>query len=246
VDHFLCIGAANRELYRSYGVPESKLHMTPYAVDNERFARQAEALRNSKSAIRNQWRIPEDAYVVLFCGKFIPKKRPLDLIKAAQLLLKSHPELKTHLLFAGSGELGRELRANCNVVFDSEAPSSQLPTPGFEKPRASFAGFLNQTEISKAYVAVDVLVLPSDYGETWGLVVNEAMASGLRSVISNRCGCAVDLGSKEGNTVFEFADTTDLASRIEWISQATPMPIGKPPSLLETVTMVHSIYQAAK
>ena len=40
VDHFLCIGTANRELYRSYGVPESKLHMAMYAVDNERFAAQ--------------------------------------------------------------------------------------------------------------------------------------------------------------------------------------------------------------
>ena len=35
--------------------------------------------------------------------KFIPKKQPLDLINAAQLLLRSHPELKPHLLFVGSG-----------------------------------------------------------------------------------------------------------------------------------------------
>src|SRR5205085_8177777 len=99
--------------------------------------------------------------------------------KAAQLLLASHPELKIHLLFAGSGELGAELRANCGVLFDAESPDSREPitdsakSPATNneepindnrKPAASFAGFLNQTEISRAYVAADVLVLPSAYG----------------------------------------------------------------------------------
>ena len=54
-------------------------------------------------------------------------------------------------------------------------------------------GFLNQSEISRAYVAADCLVLPSDATETWGLVVNEAMASGLPCIVSNACGCAEDL-----------------------------------------------------
>ena len=61
------------------------------------------------------------------------------------------------------------------------------------EPSASFAGFLNQTEISRAYVAADALVLPSDPGETWGLVVNEALASGLPAVVSAACGSAEDL-----------------------------------------------------
>src|SRR4029079_10406052 len=60
-------------------------------------------------------------------------------------------------------------------------------------PTASFVGFLNQSEISRAYVAADCLVLPSDATETWGLVVNEAMASGLPCIVSNACGCAEDL-----------------------------------------------------
>jgi glycosyltransferase involved in cell wall biosynthesis len=52
---------------------------------------------------------------------------------------------------------------------------------------------MNQTEISRAYVAADCLVLPSDHQETWGLVVNEAMASGLPCVVSDACGCGEDL-----------------------------------------------------
>jgi len=226
VDQFLCIGTANRELYRSYGIPESKLHMAMYAVDNERFAAQAAALRGQRSVVRSQWSIPEDAYCVLFCGKFIPKKHPMDVVKAAQLLLASHPELKIHLLFAGSGELGGELRAACHVVCDAERRKTTddgLQTTDTDnrelitdnaKSRASFTGFLNQTEVSQAYVAADRLVLPSDYNETWGLVVNEAMASGLPCIISDRCGCAPDLGNACGNAVFSFGNTSDLAKEI--------------------------------
>ena len=59
-------------------------------------------------------------------------------------------------------------------------------------PPASFAGFLNQSEIPGAYVAADVLVLPSE-SETWGLVVNEALACGLPCVVSDACGSAEDL-----------------------------------------------------
>jgi glycosyltransferase involved in cell wall biosynthesis len=251
VDHFLCIGTANRELYRSYGVPESKLQMAMYAVDNERFAKQASELRVKRKELREGWGIPEGSFCILFCGKFIPKKHPHDLIKAAQLLLKAHPNLKIHLLFAGSGELGAELRAACDVVFDSDAsqrsevggqkseePDNKEPItdnwrssdnrepppaqsglrPGGitdnQKPRASFAGFLNQTQVSRAYVAADCLVLPSDYDETWGLVVNEAMASGLPCIISNRCGCAPDLGQTDGNAVYSFGNVRDLAEEI--------------------------------
>src|SRR5205823_8781762 len=119
-----------------------------------------------------------------------------------------------HLLFAGSGELGADLRAKCSVVFDAEGANSSQVTGHSSLPVASFAGFLNQTEVSRAYVAADVLVLPSDYNETWGLVVNEAMASGLPCIISDRCGCAPDLGEHEGNSVFQYGNVQRLADGI--------------------------------
>jgi glycosyltransferase involved in cell wall biosynthesis len=219
VDRFLYIGSANRRLYEKFGVRSDQLYSAPYAVDNERFAKQAAKLRGQRTEIRRQWGIPEEAFCVLFCGKFIPKKRPLDLIKAAQLLLASHPELNLHLLFVGSGELGAELRANCNVVFDQETSRSMLPAR-LEIPSASFTGFLNQTEISRAYVAANVLVLPSDYGETWGLVVNEAMASGLLTVVSDRCGCAEDIAMTDRNRVYPCGDIAELAEDVRSIASS--------------------------
>jgi glycosyltransferase involved in cell wall biosynthesis len=57
----------------------------------------------------------------------------------------------------------------------------------------SIAGFVNQSLIGKWYTAADILVLPSLYRETWGLVVNEAMNFALPAVTSDHVGCAPDL-----------------------------------------------------
>jgi glycosyltransferase involved in cell wall biosynthesis len=130
----------------------------------------------------------------LFCGKFIPKKRPTDVVAAAARMMAGSSGAKSvHLLFVGSGELGADLRRSCRVAFDADGTKSSDAATADSRPPASFAGFLNQNEISRAYVAADVLVLPSDHGETWGLVVNEAMASGLPCIVSDAVGCGEDL-----------------------------------------------------
>ena len=70
-----------------------------------------------------------------------------------------------------------------------------------------FAGFLNQSQIVEAYVAADVLVLPSDGGETWGLVVNEAMACKRPCIVSDHVGCGPDLVAVgETGVIFPLGD----------------------------------------
>jgi glycosyltransferase involved in cell wall biosynthesis len=104
------------------------------------------------------------------------------------------------------------------VVYDSEQIAKLEGGQSDEQDSrvpASFTGFLNQTRVSEAYIAADCLVLPSDYGETWGLVVNEAMASGLPCIISNRCGSAEDLGNCAGNQIFAFGDCEALAQSLK-------------------------------
>jgi glycosyltransferase involved in cell wall biosynthesis len=216
VDQFLCIGVANRRLYEKFGASPNKLHVAPYAVDNERFALQASSLFPQRESIREQWSIPSDAFCILFCGKFIEKKRPLDLIGAVKLLKQHGQMTNVHLLFVGSGDLGSDLRRGCRVVFDADSGNFQRQSfEDDESPSATFAGFLNQGEISKAYVAADCLVLPSDAGETWGLVVNEAMASGLPCIASSACGCAGDLIVPFWpERVFELGDQGGLADCI--------------------------------
>jgi glycosyltransferase involved in cell wall biosynthesis len=248
VDEFLCIGSANRRLYRRYGVEEARLHSAPYCVDNDRFALQAAALRDQRSALRTRWNIPQNAYCILFCGKFIGKKRPMDLVLACQRLGAGR-ERSTPicLLLAGDGELAPQLRVSTQDAAHGDATSDADP-----RPLASFAGFLNQSEIAAAYVAADLLVLPSDSGETWGLVVNEAMACGLPVVASDQCGCAEDLvASLARELVFRCGDVDGLVRAIRFAmhSQFTlerVVAVADQHHLRHTVKTVNDLYRARR
>jgi glycosyltransferase involved in cell wall biosynthesis len=192
VDRFLYVGEANRQFYLKQGIDDARLAPAPHCVDNARFATAAAAARPERRHIRDEWGIPAEAFCFLFAGKLVPRKRPFDLVEAARRLPHALQGKKVHLLWVGTGELGEALRRACDVCFDAETKGgTNLERRG--EPNASFVGFLNQSEISRAYVAADCLVLPSDPRETWGLVVNEAMASGLPCIASDGCGCAEDL-----------------------------------------------------
>lgn len=194
----LPIGTANSRFYEQCGLGDRIGAEVPYFVDNQFFAARAAARRERRDETRRRWGIPESACCFLFAGKFIEKKRPHDLLAAFE---KVDCRLGNgmHLLLVGTGTLEAELQ--------ERARAADLPV--------SFTGFLNQTEIPAAYAASDVLVLPSDYGETWGLVVNEGMACGLPAIVSNRVGCGPDLiiGGETG-FAFRFGDVDDLAERM--------------------------------
>lgn len=191
VDYFLAIGKANEAFYRRLGYAQEQMISAPYCIENKRFREQAEKLRPDRSKIREAWGIPEDAFCFLSVGKFIPKKRPLDIVAALAKIRQTSTNKKVHMLWVGTGELSAPLREACEIRYDADTGVQTIEITS--KPTASFAGFLNQSEIARAYVAADALVLPSEAKETWGLVSNEAMASGLPCIVSADCGCADDL-----------------------------------------------------
>jgi glycosyltransferase involved in cell wall biosynthesis len=177
VDAFLAIGRANRGLYEAHGIPSERLFDAPYFVDNEWFSARAATGRAKRAELRTRLGISQEATCFLYAGKFEPKKHPQDLLAALGLLVRTRPDLKIHGLFVGDGVLAPALRARAAA----------------EGLSVTFAGFVNQSEIPSYYAASDALVLPSDYGETWGLVVNEGMACGLPALVSDRVGCGPDL-----------------------------------------------------
>lgn len=175
----LYIGAANRAFYLERGVDEGRLARAPYGVDNALFRAAATRSRLQRDDIRRAWNIPADAFCFLFVGKFIDKKRPGDIVAAMRRLGDTR---RIHMLWVGEGELLGDIRTQATRC------SQALAGVG-----SSFVGFLNQSEIVNAYGAADCLILPSEADETWGVVVNEALASGLPAIISDACGCAADL-----------------------------------------------------
>ena len=194
-DGFLSIGKANRDFYLRNGVSPSRIFDCHYFVDNQRIRSQMEEFSGRRADWRAAWGISTQSVCFVFAGKLQEKKRVMDLLAALGIARSDFPHL--HLLVVGSGELMEAAR--------SQVAEERLPV--------TFAGFLNQTEMAKAYAAGDCLVLPSDYGETWGLVVNEAMVCGLPAIVSDRVGCGPDLVS-DGVTgaIFPFGDTHALAA----------------------------------
>ena len=219
VTRFLTIGAANRAFYLRLGYRAEQMAAAPYCVENARFAEQAAQLRDQRDAIRARWRIPEQAFCFLFVGKFVDKKHPLDLVAAVQRLQQEQPGRVVHILWVGTGELDGELKRGCRIHFPETADAAGEEA----RPAASFAGFLNQSEIARAYVAADALVLPSDAKETWGLVVNEAMASGLPCVVSDAVGCAEDLVAPlRPDLCFALGDVTAMAQALTAVMARPP------------------------
>ena len=241
-DGFLSVGQRHTEYLRHFGVPARKIFFAPHFVDHERFARMAKEAGVQRSEIRRQWGAGDATLVALFVGKFQSVKRPLDLLSAVASLPPTEAQDKVRgkvpallPVFIGSGELGPQLREACHVVCDAENPHSQLSEfqlSAFQtKPPACFPGFKNQSELPACYAAADVLVLPSE-SETWGLVVNEAMACGLPAIVSAAVGCAPDL-IEEGRTGFTYpmGDIVALADRLHRMAEMKRAGHDWPPAL---------------
>lgn len=198
-DGYLVVGARAREYLRYYGARAERMFFSPHAVDNEFFARRAEAARPAREELRRSWGLPSDAVVYLFAGKCVARKHLDDFARA--IATASREQSRVWGLVVGDGPLRAPL----------EAQARQQGWP------LRFAGFLNQTEIPTAYAVSDALVLPSDATETWGLVVNEAMASGLPAFVSDQVGCAPDLILPEQTGhVFPCGDVDALADLLRW------------------------------
>lgn len=200
IDAHLFVGAANRRYLKSYGVADDRLFFAPHFVDNEFFATGAERARRdgSRASLRRSIGADDDSTVFLFAGKLVAKKRARDFITALALLRRrGHANVRG--LIAGSGPLQKDL----------EAYARRLDVA------VHFTGFQNQSELPVCYAAADALVLPSDGGETWGLVVNEAMACGVPAIVSDQVGCGDDL-IRRGETgfTFECGDVARLGERM--------------------------------
>jgi glycosyltransferase involved in cell wall biosynthesis len=193
-DACLAAGQWSREYFLHYGARPERIFLVPHSIDSERFQIEAKCLEPRRSELRKEKGLDNNAIVFMFSGKFIPKKRPMDFICAIERAALRYPRIQG--LMVGDGPL----RAGCEkIVRERRVP-------------IRFTGFLNQSQMTKAYVVSDALVLPSDGGETWGLVVNEAMACAKLSIVSDRVGCGPDLVTpQETGCIFPLGDVKALA-----------------------------------
>jgi glycosyltransferase involved in cell wall biosynthesis len=220
-DACLYVGQRNREYLEHYGVPADRLFFSPHCVDNEAFASRANAFDRATSRARSG--IAPAQKAMLFVGKLLDRKRPLDMVQALRILCDRG--MNVCGVFAGDGPLLPELEAKGRAW----------------KVPLVFLGFRNQTELPEAYVMADVMVLPSDSSETWGLVVNEALACATPVVVSDAVGCVPDLVIKgQTGAAYHVGDVQELANAIRRV-------LFEPPDLeaLRRISDAYSVSAAA-
>ncbi len=226
---FLVIGESNHRFYAGHKIANERLWRAPYFVENARFSHQAAELEGQRMALRRGWQIGDDETCFLFAGKLQPKKRIADVLEAVRMAVADGARLR--LLVVGTGEQ--------MALVQAMTQEHRLPV--------SFAGFLNQTEIARAYVACDCLVLPSDYGETWGLVTNEAMACGRPAILSDHVGSHLDLiVPGETGDVFPFEDARSLADLLLKYSRQPEALAQMGRKAQERVLVNHSVERSAQ
>lgn len=202
LDKAFYIGELNKEHLLRHGWPKSRLYRAPYCVvDRWAGMSESEAVERGRRW-RNLNGIEHDAWVVGFFGKLITKKNPALLLDAcAQLPETCRRQL--HVVLVGAGPEEQALREQ----------SERLGL------RVLFCGFVNQSELSDYYLGVDTVVLPSRReGETWGLVVNEALLAGCSVVVSDAVGSRAEFGRWIRVRVFKSEDSGDCAIKLREIS----------------------------
>ena len=191
-DYFLSIGKLNKNFYLHHGVNKKKIFDAPYFVDNNFF-------KNKKNHILKKKLNLNEKNIILFVGKLIDRKKPLDFLKLASLCAKKK---NVHFIMIGDGNLKKKC-----VQFINKKKLKNI----------TIVGFLNQKKLAEYYSIGDLFIMTSDY-ETWGLTINEAMASNLPVISSDKCGAHIDLiKNYKTGFVYPSGDVLSLYKKLNFI-----------------------------
>lgn len=171
------IGVLAQAEAEQFGVPSAKVVFSPYCVDSAIFSCGGRMLERNVGTFK-----------FVFCGKFIPRKNVINLVKGFKYLdAKVHQKLELHLIGQGPQyqAVVAEIGSRSNIVLHDFVQSNDL------------ASILEQS---------DCLMMPS-LEESWGLVANEAMMCGLLVGLSVLSGSYQEFKGSSG--VFGLSDLSE-------------------------------------
>jgi 1,2-diacylglycerol 3-alpha-glucosyltransferase len=198
------VGGSSSSLYlQQLGIPKERIVLGWDVVDNESFRRQASENRKDISQVRRKWNLPE-AYF-LFVGRMVRNKNIRGLLEAYVEYAESMGEESKpwDLVICGSGPEEEELQRRVKSM------------PGQLGNHVQLYGVVKQPKLTDFFSGASCLILPSTRYESWGLVVNEAMACGLPVIVSSRCGCSLDL-VRNGINGWRF-DPDSSSELVSWM-----------------------------
>jgi len=198
---FVVPGVAAQEYLRAdKKINEEVIFTAPNAVDNDLFAVAADSARHSAAAHRQAMALPSRYF--LFAGRLVREKGVFELLSAYAKLDGSMRQ-QVGLVFVGDGVSRRQLEKQAAAI-----------SPGVVR----FAGFAQRQQLAIYYALAEMLVLPT-YADTWGLVVNEAMACGLPVILSRAAGCATELVRDNWNGLLVLPrDVSSLALAMQTLA----------------------------
>jgi glycosyltransferase involved in cell wall biosynthesis len=175
VDSMLIPAESHVSSYLEWGISRNRMFFGLNTVDNAWYAGHVNRLRTSRAVSQRERDLPKRFF--LGVGRHIRQKNWSTCLSAYVLYRERVRENAWGLVLVGDGPERTSLET---IVAKQGIPAVHLP------------GALYGGELLLYYASANALILPS-YGETWGLVVNEAMACGLPVLVSNRCGCVETL-----------------------------------------------------
>src|SRR6267378_2800934 len=216
-------GQRHVEYLAELGMPRERIFTGYDVVDNEYFRQKAEEVRSQRSSasanqpshkatadreVRQKYALPENYF--LASARFVEKKN-------LAMLIQAYAEYRRSSAFA-KATADKEIAANVpwDLVVLGDGPlreslNSQLSTLNLNE-HVHLPGFKPYDELPVYYALANAFVHASTT-EQWGLVVNEAIASGLPVIVSERCGCAPELVNGNGFT-FDPTNEHELAARL--------------------------------
>jgi glycosyltransferase involved in cell wall biosynthesis len=198
----LVAGKRHTEYITSLGMPHDMVFTGYDVVDNEYFSTQSKAVRTVGHQLKPQKNLPENYF--LASNRFVEKKNLTRLLEAYASYVEHAGDESWSLVLLGDGPLRPALIEQARQLGIHD--------------KVLFSGFKHYHELPVYYGLANAFIHASTT-EQWGLVVNEAMASGLPVLISERCGCAPDLVEDGVNGyTFDPFDVHGMAARMLQIS----------------------------
>ena len=173
-DACIAIGTRSKEYLQLLGAKPEKIFIAFSTVDVDFFKKASRISVVERDRMRKEIGI-RTSKVILYVGQFIERKGVIYLIKAFEKLKDEFSDVSLVLLGYGPLEAGFRSYIKTKDIRD-----------------VFFVGHKEVSDMPKMYAMTDVFVLPS-LEETWGLVVNEAMASGLPIIATSKVGSSFDL-----------------------------------------------------
>lgn len=187
-----------------YGAEISKIHRYPFTSLYESDILKKPLAHEEKQLIKEALDIPYEK-IVISIGRFIPIKGFDVIIQACSDLGKN---IGIYLIGGNPTEEFLRLKRELKMT------------------NLHFIDHLNRDEIKKYYSASDIFVLNSR-GDTWGLVINEAMSFGLPVISSDKCYAALALIENDKNGyIVQTDDSEAFTEKISYLLH-TPAKMGE-------------------